>query len=174
MVEGNASMYLGSPRMAEMVIGQKTTLEEMGGAKMHCSVSGCGDALFASEPEAIASARHYLAYLPLHADGELPEAETRDAASSCDDLEDVIPAEENRLFDMRKVMIIVLFVSFPLVVTGALALFYSIRSIHRPARARESIYACADCGHVYAFARNRIRSRHQNEIVVFLCVCGGL
>ena len=30
MVEGNASMYLGSPRMAEMVIGEQTTLEEMG------------------------------------------------------------------------------------------------------------------------------------------------
>ena len=41
MVEGNASMYLGSPRMVEMVIGEKTTLEEMGGARMHCSVSGC-------------------------------------------------------------------------------------------------------------------------------------
>lgn len=43
MVEGNASMYLGSPRMAEMVIGEKVTLEEMGGARMHCSISGCGD-----------------------------------------------------------------------------------------------------------------------------------
>src|SRR5262249_6603399 len=30
MVEGNASMYLGSPRMAEVVIGEKVTLEEMG------------------------------------------------------------------------------------------------------------------------------------------------
>ena len=40
MVEGNASMYLGSPRMAEMVIGEKATLEEMGGARMHCTVSG--------------------------------------------------------------------------------------------------------------------------------------
>ena len=37
MREGNASMYLGSPRMAEMVIGEKVTLEEMGGAKMHTS-----------------------------------------------------------------------------------------------------------------------------------------
>ena len=42
MREGNASMYLGSPRMAEMVIGEKVTLEEMGGARMHTSVSGCG------------------------------------------------------------------------------------------------------------------------------------
>jgi acetyl-CoA carboxylase carboxyltransferase component len=56
MVEGNASMYLGSPRMAEMVIGEKVTLEEMGGAKMHCSVSGCGDVLVQDEDEAIAFA----------------------------------------------------------------------------------------------------------------------
>ena len=45
MGDGNARMYLGSPRMAEMVIGEKVTLEEMGGAQMHCSVSGCGDVL---------------------------------------------------------------------------------------------------------------------------------
>ena len=32
MVEGNASMYLGSPRMAEMVIGETATLEETGGS----------------------------------------------------------------------------------------------------------------------------------------------
>src|SRR5699024_1277963 len=49
MVDGNASMYLGSPRMAEKVIGEKVTLEEMGGARMHCTVSGCGDVLVQSE-----------------------------------------------------------------------------------------------------------------------------
>src|SRR5699024_680740 len=52
MVDGNASMYLGSPRMAEMVIGEKVSLEEMGGANMHCSVSGCGDVLVENEQEA--------------------------------------------------------------------------------------------------------------------------
>ena len=64
MVDGNASMYLGSPRMAEMVIGEKVTLEEMGGAKMHCSVSGCGDVLCKTEDEAIAFCKRYLANAP--------------------------------------------------------------------------------------------------------------
>ena len=64
MVEGNASMYLGSPRMAEMVVGEKTTLEEMGGARMHASVSGCGDNLASDDADAIAQARRYLSYLP--------------------------------------------------------------------------------------------------------------
>ena len=54
MVDGNASMYLGSPRMVEMVVKEKTTLEEMGGARMHCTVSGCGHYLAETEQEALA------------------------------------------------------------------------------------------------------------------------
>src|SRR3990170_1933210 len=53
MVEGNASMYLGSPRLAEMVIGEIATLEEMGGARMHATVSGCGDNLVVDDASAI-------------------------------------------------------------------------------------------------------------------------
>src|SRR5437867_7747180 len=64
MVEKNASMYLGSPRMAEEVIGEKVTLEEMGGARMHCEVSGCGDLCVPDDAAAIEAARAYLAYFP--------------------------------------------------------------------------------------------------------------
>jgi acetyl-CoA carboxylase carboxyltransferase component len=64
MVEGNASMYLGSPRMAEEVIGERVTLEEMGGARMHATVSGCGDNLAVDDHDAIEQARHLFSYLP--------------------------------------------------------------------------------------------------------------
>ncbi|MCB0975914.1 MAG: acyl-CoA carboxylase subunit beta, partial [Acidimicrobiales bacterium] len=64
MVEGNASMYLGSPRMAEMVIGEHTTLEEMGGARMHATTSGCGDNLAIDDEDAIDQARAWFTYFP--------------------------------------------------------------------------------------------------------------
>ena len=64
MVEGNASMYLGSPRMAQMVIGEIATLEEMGGARMHATVSGCGDNLAFDDPDAIDQARAWFTYFP--------------------------------------------------------------------------------------------------------------
>ena len=64
MVEGNASMYLGSPRMAEEVIGEHVTLEEMGGARMHATVSGCGDNLAVDDADAIEQARLLFSYLP--------------------------------------------------------------------------------------------------------------
>src|SRR5213079_1185737 len=61
MVDGKASLYVGSPRMVEMAIGEKTTLEELGGARMHCEVSGFGDVLAVSDEEAIELAKQYLA-----------------------------------------------------------------------------------------------------------------
>jgi acetyl-CoA carboxylase carboxyltransferase component len=100
MVEGNASMYLGSPRMAEMVIGEKVTLEEMGGAKMHCSVSGCGDVLVKTEEEAIAWARRYLAYMP-QSWAERPakhEAVAPDTTGKS--FAQIVPADENKPFNM--------------------------------------------------------------------------
>ena len=64
MVEGRASMFLASPRVAEKVTGERTTPEEMGGARMHAEVSGCGDSVFAHDWQAIAAARLLLDYLP--------------------------------------------------------------------------------------------------------------
>jgi acetyl-CoA carboxylase carboxyltransferase component len=99
MVDGNASMYLGSPRMAEMVIGEKVTLEEMGGAKMHTSVSGCGDFLLKNEPEALDLARRYLAFMP----GGSPET-ARPPAPATKTLEQIVLPDENQPFDMRLVL----------------------------------------------------------------------
>jgi acetyl-CoA carboxylase carboxyltransferase component len=104
MVDGNASMYLGSPRMAEMVIGQQVSLEEMGGAKMHCTVSGCGDLLAKTEEEAIAAARTYLGYMPSHFEDVAPERDAQAPAEDPTTLGELIPAEENRFFDVRKVI----------------------------------------------------------------------
>ncbi len=100
MVEGNASMYLGSPRMAEMVVGEKTTLEEMGGAKMHCSVSGCGTHLAKTEPEAIDLVKGYLSYLPSNWQGEPPRHESKPPKQT--DLRALVPVEERKAFDMRR------------------------------------------------------------------------
>ncbi len=100
MVEGNASMYLGSDRMVEMVTGEKTTLEAMGGARMHCTESGVGHVLVHSENEALASVRRYLSFLPSNWQGDPPDAPARDAEQI--DLRALVPANERLAFDMRR------------------------------------------------------------------------
>src|SRR5436309_2099681 len=102
MVEGNASMYLGSPRMAEMVIGEKTTLEEMGGARMHATVSGSGDNLATDDADAIAQARRWLSYLPSNWRVGPPQAEP--AQPSVPLSASVIPESPRRGYDMHEVI----------------------------------------------------------------------
>ena len=99
MVEGNASMYLGSPRMAEKVIGEKVTLEEMGGARMHCTVSGCGDVLVTSEEEAIIEAKRYLSYFPANYTQKPGKVESKNSIEGRA-LEEIIPENQNAPFDM--------------------------------------------------------------------------
>ncbi len=100
MVDGNASMYLGSDRMVEMVTGEKTTLEAMGGAKVHTTESGVGHFLCKDEPEALAVVKRYLSYLPSNYTQTAPAAEP--AASTGADLATLVPASERQAFDMRR------------------------------------------------------------------------
>src|SRR6202042_462817 len=100
MVDGNASMYLGSARMVEMVVGEKTTLEEMGGARMHCSVSGVGHLLAADEPEALEAVRRYLPSLPSSWEGRPPVAEP--VGPGAGDLATLVPDSERQAYDMRR------------------------------------------------------------------------
>ncbi len=103
MREGNASMYLGSPRMAEMVIGEKVTLEEMGGAKMHTGISGCGHFLVKTDEEAIDLAKRYLSLMPGSWREEPPAAPAAAPASDAS-IAAIVPADENQPFDMLEVL----------------------------------------------------------------------
>ena len=104
MVEGNASMYLGSPRMAEVVVHEKVTLEEMGGARMHCTVSGCGDVLAVNEEEALALARQYLGYMPQSWRQPAPAAEAKPPAKGAGNIAEILEVEPNAGYDVAEVI----------------------------------------------------------------------
>jgi methylmalonyl-CoA decarboxylase subunit alpha len=116
MREGNASMYLGSPRMAQMVIGEDVTLEQMGGAKMHTGVSGCAHQLVDSDEQGIELARRYLSYMPENWESEPPSSAPATESSSpaahartrararAPSIGELIPADENKPFDMLQLI----------------------------------------------------------------------
>jgi acetyl-CoA carboxylase carboxyltransferase component len=103
MVDGKASLYVGSPRMVEMAIGEKTTLEDLGGARMHTEVSGCGDVLAASDEEAIELAKRYLSYMP---------GSYKETAAGCmaadpppgRSIDEIVPYDQRKWFDMYELI----------------------------------------------------------------------
>ena len=103
MRDGNASMYLGSPRMAQMVIGEEVTLEEMGGARMHTSKSGCGHFLAKGDEDAIDLAKSYLSYMPSNwreAPPTVPPAEPGSQQS----VSEVVPTDPKPAFDVAELI----------------------------------------------------------------------
>jgi acetyl-CoA carboxylase carboxyltransferase component len=103
MVDGQATAYLGSPRMAEMATGEKVTLEEMGGARMHSTKSGLGDVLADDEDEALRALRDYLSYMPSSWEGNVPRRESAPPAPSRP-IAEIVPERENLAFDTHELI----------------------------------------------------------------------
>jgi len=89
--------------MVEMAIGEKTTLEELGGALMHCKISGCGDVLAASDEDAIALARRYLTYMP-QSYRDLPPAAAAAEPKAGRPIDEIVPYDQRKYFDMYEVI----------------------------------------------------------------------
>jgi len=103
MVEGNASMYLASPRVAEMVTGEKATLEEMGGAHLHAEISGSADAVFAEDWEVIGAARLLFTYLP--SDWRQTPALVEPVEPERRGWEGLIPSDPSASYDVDEVIL---------------------------------------------------------------------
>ena len=99
MVDKQATAYLGSPRMAQMAIGEDISEEELGGARMHCAVSGLGDILVKSDQEAIEVTKRYLGYMPQSYLDKPPVAATTKTTKP--DLRELIPVNEKIPFDIK-------------------------------------------------------------------------
>lgn len=65
IVEKSGSLYLGGPPLVKAATGEDLTSEELGGARVHCSISGCTDHFAASEQAAFEMTRGIVASLNL-------------------------------------------------------------------------------------------------------------
>jgi len=90
--------------MAEEVIGEHATLEEMGGARMHATISGSGDNLVADDPAALDAAKRWLSYLPTNWQAAPPAVEAVAPRAGAPRIGATVPAEDRRAYDMHRVV----------------------------------------------------------------------
>ncbi|XP_021362700.1 probable methylcrotonoyl-CoA carboxylase beta chain, mitochondrial isoform X2 [Mizuhopecten yessoensis] len=78
IVHRKGYIFLGGPPLVQAATGEIVTTEELGGATLHCSVSGCTDYFAENEEEALSTGRDMVATLnledklPVHQDWEEP------------------------------------------------------------------------------------------------------
>ena len=101
MVRGMSAMCIASPRMVEMVTGEKVSMQELGGADFHMEVSGSTHFVVDTEEEAALTVLRLMSYLPDNCDARPARTESREPDRSPSELERIVPADPNKAFDMH-------------------------------------------------------------------------
>ncbi len=105
MVKGIGSMALGGPHLVKAATGEDVDVEELGGTKVHCEISGVGDLEVADDAACIAAIKAYLSFFPLHSGDRPPRRATQNALDSRDEsLYKLIPVSQRRAYDVHKVI----------------------------------------------------------------------
>jgi propionyl-CoA carboxylase beta chain len=105
MVEGNSYMFITGPDVVKTVTGEEVSFEELGGALTHASKSGVAHLTAPDEEAALEDARYLLSFLPQsnrHPAPYDPPSDPVDRESP--ELDDLIPDEATRPYDMKKVI----------------------------------------------------------------------
>src|ERR671922_548526 len=105
MVSGQGSMALAGPHLVKAVTGEDISMEELGGAKIHCRKSGVGDLEVADDRECIEAIKKYLSYFPTNCEEQPPTRPCTDPIDRMDDeLLDVLPDSNRQPYDMYEVI----------------------------------------------------------------------
>jgi len=106
MVKKRCAMGLGGPSLVKMMIGEDLTDDQLGGSRVHCEASGCGDLEVDSDEDCIKAIKEYLSYFPQNCDHKPPCGKSPgDPNALIDDgILDVIPDSSSEVFDMHKLI----------------------------------------------------------------------
>src|SRR5436853_2300002 len=105
MVSGRGSMALAGPHLVRAAEGENVTPEELGGARIHCRVSGVGDLEVPDHESCIQAIKEYLSFFPSHCEEPAPVRPTGDPIDRTDDeLLDVLPESNRKPYDMYEVI----------------------------------------------------------------------
>ncbi len=101
MVRDVSAMAIASPRMVEMVTGEKIDMQDLGGAEMHATHSGSADLIAEDEEHARDLVSKLISYLPSNSDHQPPRTSGRAPAYSPEGIDGLIPQDPNRGYDMH-------------------------------------------------------------------------
>jgi acetyl-CoA carboxylase carboxyltransferase component len=105
MVKGTSFLGLAGPPLVKAAIGEDISEQDLGGSRIHCEVSGVGDLEVPDDKSCIEAVQEYISYFPLNNQDQPPYIPTSDPIQrSCDKLNDIIPNNMNKPFDMCDVI----------------------------------------------------------------------
>ena len=105
MMENTSYMFLTGPKVVKSVTGEDVDSENLGGASVHATKSGVTHFTAKTEEEAMDMIKKLLSYIPSNNTEEAPRVACDDPINRMDDgLNDILPDDPNKAYDMYKVI----------------------------------------------------------------------
>jgi propionyl-CoA carboxylase beta chain len=104
MVDETSQMFITGPKVIETVTGEKISSEDLGGAKVHNTISGNAHFRGKTEEEVLLEVRRLLSYLPQNNEEKPPRLEDSEEDDYRANLTDIIPFDAIRPYDVRTVI----------------------------------------------------------------------
>ena len=105
MMENTSYMFLTGPKVVKSVTGEDVDSENLGGASVHATKSGVTHFTAKTEEEAMDMIKKLLTYIPSNNTEEAPRVACDDPINRMDDsLNDILPDDPNKAYDMYKVI----------------------------------------------------------------------
>ncbi len=101
MEKNNSYMFVTGPKVVKTVLNETVSIEDLGGAKIHASKSGVAHFMSNNEEETLMLIKMLLSYLPSNNMEDPPCIPSTDPINrSCDDLNELIPDNPNKPYDI--------------------------------------------------------------------------
>ena len=104
IVKGNGTIFLGGPPLVKAATGEVVTAQELGGAEVHCEVSGVTDHFAEDDEHAIEITRDIVANLNKPKKMPFKLTPVEEPAYKAEEVYGVIPADARKPFDVREVI----------------------------------------------------------------------
>ena len=105
-VDGLSYVFATGPKGTKTEVGEEISMEDLGGAKVHCQKSGLGDNRFKTEKACLKAIRKLLSFLPANHEEFPPDGKPFDTPPRINkNLNDLVPSDGRKPYDMLKIVI---------------------------------------------------------------------
>ena len=105
MVDKRSYTFATGPVGVKEVLGEEISMEDLGGAKVHCQTSGLADGRFTTEDECFVQIREFLSYLPSNRKKAAPRGPADEIVEMPDDkIGDLVPTNLRKSYDMKRII----------------------------------------------------------------------
>lgn len=106
MVNDTSYLFITGPDVVKSVTGETVTQQELGGAKVHTTVSGVSHLAFDNDVDALTRLRSFINFLPQSNKCQAPVRESSDPADRMVlSLDQIVPLDNTIAYDMKEIIL---------------------------------------------------------------------